>query len=264
MPESLIPLLAALLYLLTAGGLVLAFRHDESQSRIAPWLIAPALLLHTATHGLSWIRLQGLDLHFYAALSLVGLGMAALSALAAAMQRMKTLGVVVYPLAAFFLLLYHFAGYGHVQILNWRLQLHVWLALLAYAILAIAALIALMLWLQERALRQRHIHGWLRALPPLTQLETLLFNSLTASFIVLTLALVTGALFVENLLMQHLWHKTILSVLSWIVLAILLFGRWRFGWRGSRAVKLTLIAMALLVLAFFGSQFVLELLLKHE
>ena len=56
--------------------------------------------------------------------------------------------------------------------LDWRLQLHAWLALLAYATLAIAALLAVMLWAQERALRRREFHGWLRALPPLTELET--------------------------------------------------------------------------------------------
>jgi ABC-type uncharacterized transport system permease subunit len=219
--------------------------------------------MHAGAHGWIWADLNGLDLHFYAALSLIGLGMAALSTLAARSQRLDALGVVVYPLAAFFLLLYGFAERRPLTDLDWRLQSHAWLALLAYAALAVAALIALMLWFQERALRQRQIHGWLRILPPLTQLEALLFRSLTAAFVVLTLALVTGALFVENLLAQHLWHKTSLSFLSWLVLGALLFGRWRFGWRGRRAVVLTLTAMALLLLAFFGSKFVLELLLGH-
>ena len=76
-------------------------------------------------------------------------------------------------------LLYHFAGHGQSQNLDWRLQLHAWLALLAYATLAVAALMAVLLWLQERALRQRHLGGWLRALPPLVQLEALLFRSLS-------------------------------------------------------------------------------------
>ena len=73
----------------------------------------------------------------------------------------------------------------------------------------------------------------------------------------------TGVVFVEDLLAQHLWHKTVLSVLSWVVLGVLLFGRWRFGWRGPRAVKLTLTSMLLLGLAFFGSKVVLELLLQR-
>ena len=100
-------------------------------------------------------------------------------------------------------------------------------------------------------------------LPPLTQLEMLLFRSLGASFALLSLALLTGVVFVDNLFAQHLVHKTVLSFLSWVVLAVLLFGRWRWGWRGPRAVKLTLTAMALLLLAFFGSKFVLELVLHR-
>jgi ABC-type uncharacterized transport system permease subunit len=62
---------------------------------------------------------------------------------------------------------------------------------------------------------------------------------------------------------QHLVHKTVLSVLSWLVFGCLLVGRWRYGWRGRIAARWTLAAMALLVLAFFGSKFVLELVLGY-
>ena len=70
-------------------------------------------------------------------------------------------------------------------------------------------------------------------------------------------------LFVENLFAQHLVHKTVLSLLSWLVFGGLLLGRWLRGWRGSIAVRWTLVAMGLLLLAFFGSQFVLEMLLHR-
>ena len=115
--------------------------------------------------------------------------------------------------------------------------------------------------LQERALRRREFRGWLRALPPLVQLESLLFRTITAGFVVLTAAMLTGVLFVEDLMAQHLAHKTVLSVLSWLVFGALLLGRRRYGWRGARAIRWTLVAMALLVLAYFGSKFVIELLL---
>lgn len=263
MTEALLALLAAALYLVATAGLVRALRADPETGRGVFWLAAPAIALHFATHAMGWARLNGPDLHFFAALSLVALGMAALGTLAAASQRMAALGVIVYPLAAGLVLLYEFAGHGQAQALDWRLQLHAWLALLAYAALALAALIAILLWAQDRALRSRQLHGWLRALPPLVQLEALLFRSLWASFMLLSAALLTGVLFVQDLLTQHLWHKLIFSVLSWLVLAALLFGRWRYGWRGSRALKLTLTSMGLLLLAFFGSQFVLEFLLHR-
>ena len=264
MPAFLIPTLAALAYL-AAGGLLLRSTRQEGPSlnRMALALVIPAMLLHTWAHAEDWRALNGPDLHFFAALSLVSLGMAALTTFASLGQRVQALGVVVYPLAAALLLLFHGYGHGRAENLDWRLMLHAWLALLAYATLAISALLAVMLWFQERALRQKQLHGWLRALPPMTQLETLLFRSLAAGFALLTIALVTGVLFVQDLLSQHLWHKTSLSVASWLVFAWLLYGRWRHGWRGPRAVKLTLVAMALLALAFFGSKYVLEQILHR-
>ena len=264
MHDLLITTVAALAYLAATWLLLRSARPDGTGlNRAALLVVLPALVLHAWAHIDDWHALNGPDLHFFAALSLVSLGMAALTTAAAFGQRIQALGAVVYPLAAALLLLFHGFGHGHAEDLDWQLMMHVWLALLAYATLAIAALLAVMLWFQERALRQRLIPGWLHALPPLTQLENLLFRSLGAGFALLTVALVTGVLFVQDLLSQHLWHKTILSVASWIVFAWLLFGRWRYGWRGPRAVKLTLVAMALLALAFFGSKYVLEQVLHR-
>jgi ABC-type uncharacterized transport system permease subunit len=96
----------------------------------------------------------------------------------------------------------------------------------------------------------------------LIQTEQLLFKLLGMSWLLLSLTLLSGALFVEDMLAQHLWHKTILTALSWLALLILLIGRIRYGWRGARAVHWTLGAMALLALAFFGSKFVLEMILN--
>ncbi|WP_374011882.1 inner membrane protein YpjD [Pseudoxanthomonas koreensis] len=230
------------------------------------WAV-PALLgvaLHASYHlVVAWRITGGADMHFFSALSLVSLGMAALTATVGARERMAALGVFAFPLAALLLAVYAYMGHAPSPPLDWRLQLHAWLALLAYATLAIAALLAMMLWLQERALRRREFHAWLRALPPLTGLETLLFRTIKVGFVLLSLTLLTGVLFVEDLLSQHLVHKTVLSVLSWLVFGGLLMGRWRYGWRGIRAVHWTLTAMALLLLAFFGSKFVLELVLQR-
>jgi ABC-type uncharacterized transport system permease subunit len=86
---------------------------------------------------------------------------------------------------------------------------------------------------------------------------------IAAGFVLLTLTLLSGVLFVDDLFAQHLVHKTVLSIAAWIVFGVLLFGRWRWGWRGRRAVQLTLAGMAILLLAFFGSKFVLEVILHR-
>lgn len=254
-------LISILLYALATGLLVASFRGRETAGRA--WLppAIGAVLLHAGAHLAAWRGLGGADMHFYAALSLVSLGMAAMTVVVGARGRMAALGVVVFPLAMLTLLGYHLHGHLTPEALDWRLQLHAWTALLAYATLALAALLAIMLWLQERALRRRNIHGWLRALPPLVELEMLLFRTIKVGFILLSATLLTGVLFVDNLLAQHLVHKTVLSVLSWLTFGALLVGRWRYGWRGAVAVRWTLVAMALLVLSFFGSKFVLELVL---
>jgi ABC-type uncharacterized transport system permease subunit len=233
-------------------------------SRTWRWPALAAIALHAGYHlWIAWRTPGGPDMHFFSALSLVSLGMAAMTTLVGARGRMATVGVVAFPLAALLLGVYH--GYGHRPSmgLDWRLQLHAWMALLAYATLAVAALLAIMLWVQERALRRREFHAWLRALPPMTELETLLFRTIAVGFALLTATLLTGTVFVENLFAQHLIHKTVLSVLSWLVFGGLLLGRWRRGWRGAKAVRWTLVAMALLLLAFFGSKAVLELILHR-
>jgi ABC-type uncharacterized transport system permease subunit len=264
MTPVLLPAIAALLYGVAAAWLWRASASNNAEARDVRGMLAfalPAIALHALAHGREWQALGGWDRSFTTALSLVALGMALLTTLAARARRLEALGIVVFPLAGLIVALaFAFRGRSKPDPLDWRLLLHAWLALLAYATLALAALLALMLWLQERSLRHRAVPGWLGRLPPLTQLETLLFRSLAVAFALLSAALLTGVLFVEDMLAQHLWHKTVLSVLSWAVLATLLFGRWRWGWRGARAVKLTLTAMALLLLAYFGSKYVLEAL----
>lgn len=177
----LIVLSAALLYFAAALWLAVDARREAAGAGRRGWLLPAdaAVLLHGLVHYLAWRSSGATDLHFFAALSLVGLGMAALTALVAATGRMRALGVVVFPLAALVLLAYRF--YSHAppsDPLDWRMLLHAWLALLAYATLALAAVLAVFLWAQERALRRREFHAWLRALPPLTELETLLFRLL--------------------------------------------------------------------------------------
>lgn len=258
-------LIALGLYLITAA--LLARRLADGGPGVPATLwVAPVLAaaMHGATHAMAWSDAGGANLHFFSALSLVGLGMAALTLVVGLRGRMAALGVIVFPIAAFTLALYAWIGRQDPQPLDWRLQLHAWCALLAYATLALASVLAILLWIQERALRRRRLHGWLRALPPLVELETLVFRTITVGFVLLTATLLTGVLFVEDLLAQHLAHKTLLSALSWLTFGALLLGRWRYGWRGAKAVRWTLAAMALLVLAFFGSNLVLELVLQRR
>jgi len=93
-------------------------------------------------------------------------------------------------------------------------------------------------------------------------MESLLFQMLGTGLFFLTISLVSGFIFIEDLFAQHLAHKTVLSIIAWIIFSSLLIGRLRYGWRGRTAVRWTLTGFILLLLAYFGSKLVLELILN--
>ena len=147
---------------------------------------------------------------------------------------------------------------------NWEIAAHIVLSITAYALITIAAALAIALALLDRRLRSRQPLGKLAFLPSVEALESGTFQALTAGFAILTLALFSGFVFVDDLFAQDLSRKTILSCLAWLVFAVLLFGRWRFGWRGRKATRWTLSGFALLGLAYFGSKIVLESILGRH
>jgi ABC-type uncharacterized transport system permease subunit len=156
---------------------------------------------------------------------------------------------------------------------------HLALAMLAYSMFTIGALHALLMALLEGTLhgsRRRDagptsggaglLAGPLSSLPPLLTLERLLFQILALGFVLLTLTLATGVLFSEQVFGQafRFNHKTLFAVLSWVIFAALLAGRWRYGWRGRRALRWTLAGFIALLLAYAGSRFVLEVILGRS
>jgi len=141
---------------------------------------------------------------------------------------------------------------------------HILSSILAFGVLSIAGVYALFVAIIDFFLRRHHLNSLVRSLPPLEILERLLFRLIAMGFILLTVSLLTGLAFVDDLFAQHLAHKTILSTTAWLVFGFLLWGRWRYGWRGRQAVRLTLAGILLLVLAYFGSKLVLETILGRS
>ncbi|MBC7983233.1 MAG: cytochrome c biogenesis protein CcsA [Candidatus Obscuribacterales bacterium] len=147
---------------------------------------------------------------------------------------------------------------------GWELNVHIALSVLAYTLLTVGAALAIVLTLLDHRLRRRQPLGALSVFPSVEALESWMFRALGASFAVLSLALFSGFFFVEDLRAQNLSRKAALSLMAWICLGILLIGRWRFGWRGRKALYWTLSSFALLALAYFGSKVVLEWILGRH
>lgn len=142
------------------------------------------------------------------------------------------------------------------------LMAHILLSVLAYSFLTSAAIQAMLTAIQNRQLRNHNVTGFSSVMPPLQTMEAILFSFLWAGFIILSAAIATGFVYVDDLFAQHLAHKTVLSILAWCFYAGLLVGHYALGWRGQRATTLTFVGYGLLLLAYVGSQLVLEYLVS--
>lgn len=247
------------------GGL-LGRRLSHPQIPPARWQILLLGFLGMLLHALLLapeLLADGLHLGFFDALSASGWLIATLLLLASLAYPVENLGVLLLPISALTLLLgLLMPPHPLASGADWRVQLHAVISLLAYALLALATVQALLLAIQHRRLHNRRPGGFLRGIPPLSTTESLLFQMLAVGFALLTLSLITGLFFLEDIFAQSLVHKTTLSLFTWLVLAVILWGRWRHGWRGRTAIGWILGAFVSLVLAYFGSKLVVELILS--
>lgn len=181
-------------------------------------------------------------------------------------ESVGALGLIIYPLAALCAVVGLLVPDAHraTEALNWPVQFHILLSMLAYGLFTLGAVQAMVLALQHRELRRHPPSGLFTSLPALQTMDRLLFQLIGSGFFLLSLAIVTGVLFINDLFAQHLAHKTILSLVAWVVFGVLLYGRWRHGWRGSVAIRGALAGYVLLLLAYFGSKLVLELILGEH
>jgi ABC-type uncharacterized transport system permease subunit len=229
-------------------------------------LLALALVLHGVAIYHAIVRPDGLDLSFVNALSLVA-GLAVLAAwLTGVLRTLPGVAAVVLPVAAVCALLPPLAASPHRLPFAgepWAAA-HIAVALCAYALFVVVALQALVMTGLEKRLH-RGLPDLSAAGAPLLTLERYMFRLLTVGFALLTLTLASGVLFSEQLFGKPvpLTHKNVFSVAGWLAFAALLFGRWRYGWRGRTALKWILGGTLLLVLGYLGSKFVLEVILRR-
>ena len=263
-----LPVSSLALYLAAALRLALALRrHATGRDPVILGLATAAVVLHAIVLHAAVFVPDGLDLGFFHALSLAGWVIVALMLLLATAQPVENLGIGLFPLAALVVAADLLFGNGQpgptVPAAAGGLDVHVLVTLGAYAVLGLATMQAIVLGVQHRLLHEHHPQGVVRALPPLYVMESLLFRLIAIGFVLLTVALLSGFVYLEDMFAQHLAHKTVLSPAAWVLFGVLLAGRRVAGWRGPTAVRFTLGGFVLLVLAYFGSKLVLELILAR-
>ena len=226
--------------------------------------VSCGILFHTVAIWPALALWSGPGLDLPATVSAAGLAMAVLFGIALFWRIDHIVGALVLPLAAI----------APLVPLAWPGQtlpasaasthIHAAISILTYAVLSLAALQALILAYQEYRIRSKRPSGALRTLAALDTQERWLFRLVVVGFFLLSLSLASGFMFVQDMFAQHLVHKTVLSCVAWAVFGALLWGRWRYGWRGQTAVRWCLGGFVVLVLAYFGSRWILEVLLDRR
>ena len=268
MLATILIIIAVLAYFVVAGILIQQLRSGQQRP----------VGLHPVMHSLGTLGLiahgyvlynilvqdDGLNLALMNAVNLVAWVITILFLISAFRKPINNLGILVMPLTAL-LLIGQWLWPGPPLLLSEfsaKESVHIIISLLAYSLLAIAAGQSVLLMVQENQIKHKHPGGFIRALPPMETMESLMFQMILVGFILLTLTLVSGVFFSEEVFGKPLQfnHHIVLSIISWLIFALLLFGRWRFGWRGKAAAIWTLSGFAILMLAYFGTKFVLEIL----
>lgn len=258
--------ISILLYATAIGLLLKQWLSAKTDVNKYPLYVAGvAVIFHAlALHSIIYTA-QGIDIGFFSALTFTAWLMATLLVIASFSLPISCLGLLVYPFALISLILRAMSNQQNLltDLLASGLQAHILFSLLAYSLLSIAVAQALLLYIQDKYLHNKHPSGFLHSLPSLESMETLLFRLIALGVIALSISLLSGFIYLDDMFAQHLVHKTILSLIAWSVFVILLWGHYKFGWRGKIAIKWSMSGFMLLMLAYFGSKFVIELVLQQ-
>jgi ABC-type uncharacterized transport system permease subunit len=265
MSHDFLLILAAACYVIAAPLLYVSIRnHSEGWRNTSFALAVAGTLAHTAAQYSHWFGHNIPDVGLPHLLSLCALVvMILLITSTLTRSALYAAGLVALPIAAGVMLLEWILPQGNLPLkeVSAGIAIHMTSSVLAFGLLSIAGVYAFFVFFIDHVLRRHHLNPLVRSLPPLEVLEDLLFKTIAAGFALLTVSLVSGTMFINDIFAQHLIHKTTLSIMAWLVFGILLWGRWRYGWRGSLAVRLTLAGIILLILSYFGSKLVLEMIL---
>ena len=239
--------------------------NDEYPIKLEIAILVPALILHAAAVWLPMLSGGQVNFGFGHALNLITWLMLLLYCIGSLLYPLKGLQIFLYPMAVLSIIVAALlpgqnANYAATSI---PFFIHVGSSIFAYCLFGIATIMAVLIILLERDLHRRRMSPLMSFLPPLLSLEKLMFQAIWLGFILLTISVVTGTVFSETVFnMPFRWtHKVVFGIASWLIYAVLLFGRIFRSWRGKKAAYFVIAGFFSLMLAYIGSKFVLEILL---
>lgn len=267
---AVLSLIAVALYLVASERVfrwMQSIEEDETRQRLlsALWVAFGALVAHCAALLPQIFGGTQINVGLGTSLSLVSAVVVGLFLIANLREPLTALGLLIFPVAALSVAVgWALPGESYLpSSLPRTAVVHMTLALISYGIVALAVAQAILLSVQERKLRHKQPPGFFQALPPLETMERLLFSLIYVGFALLTLTIITGGVFAKVVFGRPLafTHHIIFAVLAWISVGTLTGGRIIAGWRGKVAVTWTITSFVLLVLAYFGTKFVLTVFL---
>src|ERR1700679_13296 len=259
-PAVIFAIATSLFLLYAAGAWVMLRSVGKPALEPVAWILSLAAIVAHSDALVYSMRIHGpFSIGLPEAISMLAWTLAVLACFISIERQNRVLGAILLASAALGAAVTGTGRtYAETTAAGWQLTAHILLSMGAAALLFAAAVTALLLVFLDRRLRTRRIAHLPSVLPPLDALEKVMFRLIGTGFVLLTLSLFTGFVFVTNLFAQHLVQKTVLSLIAWIIFGVLLIGRIRFGWRGRSAVGWTLSGFGMLALAYFGAKFVLE------
>lgn len=260
---------SVLCYAIAVVQLFISHRANPQQEQTPAKQAFPVLgllgaVLHLLTITLDAIDHQGLSSSLFDALSITAFIVISMGLIAQTRYPLRAMLLPAFIIAIACLILAScYSDHTPILATSPGMLTHILSSIIAYSLLSLATLLALTLQIVERGLKDHREISWVRQLPALVTMEKLLFQLITAGWLILTAAILSGGIFIEDIFAQHLAHKTLFTIISWLLYGLLLIGRHNYGWRGTIAIKLAIAAFLALLIAYFGSKFVLEILLQQ-
>lgn len=256
--------LASSLYFISAAIQLFSTPLEQGKRRSSVIALAVvAVLLHGVFSYQEIFTEAGINIGIFPMIALMSLAIVAIVLASSLRRPVESLFILIFPFAAIAILvaLSQEGSYAPRTDLDRGIVTHILLSITAYGLLTVAAFQAALLSFGDYEMKHRNL-GVLRRLPPLQTMESLMFELIWFGLVFLSFSIATGFVFLDAGLNEDgLIHHTVITLAAWSVFAILLWGRHQWGWRGALASRWTLAGFALLVIGYFGSKLVLEVIL---